>query len=139
METHPISSWQEHMDTGQRYLRTAMNGRGRKSVFNNPLVYQLTAMAIEHLLVSVYQYNGQMPEDHTLEGLVDGLISMGLMHADLAESIKGVGRFDDMCPLLPVNPRVPDDMEIETMLATGRQVVGFARQASDQTAALKAL
>ncbi len=115
-----------------------MNGRGRKSVFNNQLIYQLTAMAIEHLLVSVYQYHGQMPEDHTLDGLVEGLMSMELMHADLAESIKGVGRFDDMCPLLPVNPRVPDDMEIENMLVTGRQAVCFAKQHSHQSAAIEA-
>ena len=133
MKTHPITSWKEHMDTGQRYLKTAMNGRARKSVFNNQLIYQLTAMAIEHLLVSVYQYHGQMPEDHTLDGLVEGLMSMGLMHADLAGSIKGIGRFDDMCPLLPVNPRVPDDMEIETMLVTGSQAVCFARQQSNQS------
>jgi hypothetical protein len=138
MKTNPISSWKEHMDAGQRYLRTAMNGRGRKTVFNNPLIYQLTAMAIEHLLVSVYQYHGQMPEDHTLEGLVEGLMSMGLMHADLAGSIKGVGRFDDMCPLLPVNSRVPDDMEIETMLVTGRQAVRFAKQQSNPSAAIEA-
>jgi hypothetical protein len=139
MKTNPISSWKEHMDAGQRYLRTAMNGRGRKTVFNNPLIYQLTAMAIEHLLVSVYQYHGQMPEDHTLDGLVEGLLSMGVMPAGLAESIKGVGRFDDMCPLLPVNPRVPDDMEIEAMLVTGRQVVDFAQRASNKTAAIKAI
>jgi hypothetical protein len=139
MKSNPITSWKEHMDTGQRYLKTAMNGRGRKSVFNNQLIYQLTAMAVEHMLVSVYQYHGQMPADHTLDGLVEGLTSMGLMHDDLAESIKGLGRFDDMCPLLPVNPRVPDDMEIETMMVTGRQVVGFAQQHSNQTAAGKAL
>lgn len=126
------------MDTGQRYLKTAMNGRGRKSVFNNQLIYQLTAMAVEHMLVSVYQFHGQMPADHTLDGLVEGLMSMGLMRDDLAESIKGLGRFDDMCPLLPVNPRVPDDMEIETMMVTGRQVVGFAQQQSNQTAGRKA-
>jgi hypothetical protein len=127
--------WQKHMDTGQRYLNTATKGQDRKSVFNNQLVYQLTAMAVEHLLVSVYQYHRQMPADHTLDGLVEGLMSMGLMRDDLADSIKGLGRFDDMCPLLPVNPRVPDDAEIKAMLAVGRQVVGFAQCQAKQPAA----
>jgi hypothetical protein len=131
--------WQKHMDAGQRYLKTAMNGCGRKSVFNNALIYQLIAMAIEHLLVSVYRYHQQMAADHTLDGLVEGLMAMGLMEADLAARIKGLGQFDDMCPLVPVNPRVPDDAELKDMLATGRQVVGFAQYQARQPVFVNAL
>jgi len=117
--------WQEQIDTGRRYLNTAVNGQARRSVFNNALVYQLTAMAIEKMLVGVYQYHRKMPEDHTLDGLVDGLDAICPLSRNLAESIKGIGRFDDMCPLIPVKRSIPDDVEIKAMLAVGQQVLGY--------------
>jgi hypothetical protein len=37
-------------------------------VFNNELIFQRAAMAIEKLMVGVFQYYHQMPFDHTLDG-----------------------------------------------------------------------
>jgi hypothetical protein len=126
METSTSLDWQAHMGAGHRYLKTATNGLRRKSVFNNELIYHLTAMAIEHLLAGVYQYYDQMAGDHTLDGLVDGLSSLCTMNPRLAESIKGIGRYDDMCPLVPVNKCVPNDVQIAAILSIGRQVSDFA-------------
>lgn len=120
--------WQGHIDTGRSYLKTAGNGLARPTVFTNELIYQLTAMAIENLLVGVWQYHRQMPVDHTLDGLVDGLAQFCPLKADLAESIKEIGRFDDMCPLVPVHKTIPDDQEIRAILAVGQQVAEFAAQ-----------
>jgi hypothetical protein len=120
--------WQEHITAGLKYLKTAGNGLARPSVFNNELIYQLTAMAVEKLLVGVFQYHHKMPADHTLGGLVDELALFCPMDKGLAESIKDLGRYDDMCPLVPVNRSIPDDMEIKTILTVGRQVVAFAER-----------
>lgn len=128
MNPYLTQDWQDHIDTGRKYLKTARNGLKRPSVFNNELIYHLTAMAIEKFLVGVYQYHKQMPADHTLEGLVDDLSSICPLDTDLGESIKGVGRFDDMCPLVPVNRTVPDHMQIQSILAIGGQVSAFAEQ-----------
>ncbi|MGD9364867.1 MAG: hypothetical protein PVH87_04165 [Desulfobacteraceae bacterium] len=127
--------WKQQLNTGRAYLNTAINGLTRPSVFNNALIYQLTAMAIERLLVGVYQYHQQMPVDHTLDGLVDGLSSMCPLEPNLANGIKGISRFDDMCPLIPVNQSVPNDMEIKAMLAIGRQVAGYAEMQVNPNAA----
>ena len=126
MDTVSQLDWLEHLTTGQKYLQTARNGLARPSVFNNKLIYHLTAMAIEKMLVGVFQYHRQMPEDHTLDGLVDGLAHICPLDKDLADGIKGIGRFDDMCPLVPVKHRIPDDLEIKAMLAVGEQVAAFA-------------
>lgn len=120
--------WQEHITAGRQYLKTAGNGLARPSVFNNELIYQLTAMAVEKLLVGVFQYHHKMPADHTLDGLVDELALFCPLDKDLADHIKGLGRFDDMCPLIPVNRIVPDHREIKAILAVGLQVVAFAEQ-----------
>ena len=121
-------AWEEHICAGRQYLKTAGNGLARPAVFNNELVYQLTAMAVEKLLVGVFQYHRKMPADHTLDGLVDELNRFCPMDKDLAACIKGLGRFDDMCPLVPVNRIVPDDLEIRAILAVGHQVAAFAEQ-----------
>ena len=117
--------WQAHLSAGRRYLKTAINGQSRTTVFSNQLIYQLTAMAIEHLLVGVYQYYKKMPIDHTLDGLVDGLDAVCPLDPNLADSIKTIGRYDDMCPLVPPKQSVPNDLQIKAILAVGKQVVGF--------------
>lgn len=139
METATNLDWQAHMGAGRRYLKTATNGLHRKSVFNNELIYHLTAMAIEHLLSGVYQYHKQMAEDHTLDGLVDGLSSLCPMRSELAESIKGIGRYDDMCPLVPVNKCVPNDVEIAVILSIGQQVSDFAEHQTRSPRNFKAI
>jgi hypothetical protein len=125
MEHYSNLNWQEHIDAGQKYLSTAVKGLSRSSVFTNDLVHQLTAMAIEHLLSGIYLFHGQMPTDHTLDGLVDGLAPFCPLGTQLAESIKQLNQYDDMCPLVPVGRVVPDDMAIQAMLALGKQVAGF--------------
>lgn len=134
MNTESSLDWCKHLETGERYLKTATNGLARKSVFNNTLIHQLTAMAVEHMLVAVYQYYRQMPTDHTLDGLVDGLSPYCSINPVLVKEIKSIGRYDDLCPLAPVNPWVPNDMEIQAILAIGRQVLGFAELQVNQSA-----
>ena len=134
MQQALILDWQDHIDTGCKYLNTARNGLKRPSVFNNELIYHLTAMAIEKLLVGVYQFHKQMPADHTLGGLVDDLASFCYLDKDLGERIKDLARFDDMCPLVPVNRTIPSDAQIKAMLVVGTQVSEFAtRQTSRST------
>ena len=126
MQHLPSLDWQGHIDCGRKYLKTADNGRSRPAVFTSELIYQLTAMAIEQLLVGLWQYHNQMPTDHTLDGLVDGLEEICPLEKELAEGIKDLAHFDDMCPLVPVNRRIPTDVEIQAMLMTARQVSAFA-------------
>lgn len=128
MASTPNPDWQDHIDAGCKYLQTARNGLDRPSVFNNELIYHLTAMAIEKLLVGIYQYHEKMPVDHTLGGLVDDLTTICAMDKDLGEDIKALAQFDDMCPLVPVNRATPDSTQIKAMLAVGGQVVAFAEQ-----------
>lgn len=125
MERYSTLDWQGHIAAGRNFLNTAVKGLSRPSVFTNTLVYQLTAMAIEHLLAGVYFFHRQMPLDHTLDGLVDGLALFCPLDTQLAESIKRLSQYDDMCPLVPVRQVVPDDMEIKAILAFGKQVADF--------------
>lgn len=125
--------WQNHIETGNSYLKTARNGLKRPMVFNNELIYQLTAMAIEKFLVGVHQFHRQMPADHTLDGLVNDLAGLCHLDRDLAEGVKSLGRMDNMCPLTPANRIHLSDIQIKVVLDLGEQVADFAHDQVNQS------
>ena len=126
MAIRPLIDWRRHLDDGRRYLKTAVNGQARPAVFTPELTFQLTAMAVEKFLVGLWQYQGQMPGDHTLEGLADGLNQFCPMDEDLVRRIKELGQVDPMCALAPVCRKLPTQAEIRMMLETGLQVEKYA-------------
>ena len=128
MQIQALSGWKQHIHDGRRYLKTAVNGGDRPAVFNNELRFQLTAMAIEKLIVGVCQYHQYMPFDHTLSGLVSGLPTVCAMDGDLAEQVRQIERIDDMCTLAPVRREPPSDAQIQGILDTGQAVARFARR-----------
>lgn len=119
---HSITGWRNFLDNGRRYITTARKGLNRPEVFNNDLVLQLTAMAMENLLVSVWQYHGRMPGDHTLSGLVAGMVDFFPVDARLVDGIKQVEGFDDICALMPSHRRSPSERDIASMLENGEHL-----------------
>lgn len=120
-----ITGWQDHVLSGRAYLKTACNGLSRPAVFNNELIFQLAAMAIEKMIVGVCQCHHEMPCDHTLSGLVECLGSVCPVSPDLAERITRIELADDMCSLKPVLRSSPSDLQIQEILSVGRDVDRF--------------
>ena len=128
MPIQSISSWGEHFLDGRKYLDTAVKGLNRPSVFNNELIFQLAAMAIEKMIIGLYHYHRQMPFDHTLSGLVEGLASVCPLESGLAQKIKHIEQIDNMCTLAPVRRTEPNDGDIQLVLDVGREVAGFTKR-----------
>ena len=120
-----ITGWDDQIAAGRKYLKTAGNGLSRPSVFNNELIFQLAAMAIEKLIVGVSQYHRQAPVDHTLSGLVEGLESVCPMEANLAGRIRRIEAMDDMCSLSVAHRQPPEDADVQEILAVGSEVIRF--------------
>ncbi len=125
MELLSDTGWREHILAGSKYLKTARNGTSRPSVFNNELIFQLTAMAIEKLIVGLSQFYHQLPMDHTLSGLVEGLATICPMEEELAGQIRAIEQIDNMCALTPVRREGPKDEEVLRILDVGQQVADF--------------
>jgi hypothetical protein len=128
MQIQSFTGWQDHILAGRKYLKTASKGLSRPAVFTNELIFQLTALAIEKLIVGMCQYHRQMPLDHSLSGLVEALAPVCRLDDKLADRIKRIEQIDDMCALTPVNRNAPSDMEIQGILDVGRQVAGFTER-----------
>jgi hypothetical protein len=120
-----ITGWQDHINDGRKYLRAANRGLSRPSVFNNELIFQLAAMAIEKLIVGVAQYHRQMPADHTLTGLTAGLEPVCRLDSGLVARIQRIEGMDDMCALSVRHREAPDNEAINEILAIGDAVARF--------------
>lgn len=119
--------WRGHFEAGEKFLQAALNGRLKKSVFTNELIFQITMLAIENLLVGIWQYHGRMPTDHTLGGLVSGMEDFCPMDADLSAAIMELELDENMCALVPATSTVYDDAKIDNTTSVGRHVFQFAQ------------
>ena len=132
MQIQSTTGWQEHILAGREYLKTASRGVSRPAVFNNELIFQLAAMAIEKLMVGMSQYHHQMPLDSTLSGLVSELSRVCSVDPELATRIKRIESIDNMCVLTVEHRQPPGDETIREILAIGRAVAGLVdRQLND--------
>ena len=125
MRLEPIIDWHDHIEAGRQYLRTAVKGQSRNAVFNNELVFQLAAMAVERLMAGLMQYYRQMPVDHTLSGLAAELAEVCPLDAALAARIRAIEAVDDMCALTIEHREPPAKGVIEEILAVGREIERF--------------
>ena len=125
MPLQPITDWQDHIADGRQYLKTAVKGRHRPAVFNNELIFQLAAMAVEKLIVGLVQYHQQMPADHTLSGLLADLDAVCPLDARLAARIRRIEAVDDMCALTVKHREPPGNAAIQEILTVGREVERF--------------
>jgi hypothetical protein len=128
MTLQSIRGWQDHFEAGRKYFKAACNGRGRPAVFNNELIFQLAAMAVERMMVGICQFHRQMPVDHTLSGLVEALQAVSPLDDELAGRIRRIERIDDMCTLSPARRRPPGREEIREILAVGDRLLQFAAE-----------
>ncbi len=125
MQLQPITDWQDHITAGRQYLQTAVKGRCRPAVFNNELIFQLAAMAVEKFIVGLVHYHQQMPADHTLSGLAADLAEVCPLNASLAARIRHIETVDDMCALTVKHRDPPEDADIQEILAVGQEVERF--------------
>lgn len=128
MQLQPITDWQAHIAAGRQYLQTASKGRRRPAVFNNELIFQLAAMAIEKLAVGLSQYHRQMPVDHTLSGLVAELAEVCPLDRALVARIQKIEAMDDLCALTVEHRQPPADALIREILAVGQEVERFVNR-----------
>lgn len=128
MQIQSISGWQDFIQAGREYLKTASNGVSRPAVFNNELIFQLAAMAIEKLIVGMAHYHHQMPMDNTLSGLVESLSAVCPLDPEMADRIRKIESIDGMCALTVEHRDPPGDDAIREILAVGNEVAEFVDQ-----------
>ncbi len=114
----PIQGWQEFLDDGRRYLRTARGAflNGNK-VFTPEILYNIIAMSIEKFVMAALMRHGTMPYNHTMADLVEAMDET-FPHAieDIRVGLLKLDTYQDICDPYEFTLTEPALDEIPTML-----------------------
>lgn len=95
----PIQGWEEYLEDGDGYLRTAKGGyANRKKVFTSNILYNIIAMAIEKFVMAALMRHGTLPYNHTMADLVESMEQTfpGAL-ADIREGLLRLDSYQDIC------------------------------------------
>lgn len=125
-----INGWQEFIEHGEKYLKTAVNGsKFRKDVFTPDLLYNIIAMSIEKHIMGYLLYNNSMPDNHTLRDLVDAVKKLNpnpdSSLDDLFEKLVNMDRFQEICCIEFYHRDTPEEKDIQEFISIGQGVKEF--------------
>ncbi len=118
-----IDNWKDYLRDGEQFLNTASGAHEKKKkAFSPEVIYNLTCMAIEKLIMAFLMKNGDLAENHTMGDLQRALHkhlgSLGELDADLAF----LDTFQEICDLESYTIRIPEDHDIIRFLSIGNKI-----------------
>ncbi|HER63366.1 MAG TPA: hypothetical protein ENO11_05250 [Desulfobacteraceae bacterium] len=114
----PIQGWQEFLEAGNRYLRTAKGAYiNRRKIFTAGILYNIIAMAVEKFVMAALMRHGTMPYNHTMADLVEAMEETfpGAL-ADIREGLLHLDTYQDICDPWEFTIIEPTMDDIQAML-----------------------
>lgn len=116
------------IDDGARFLRTATRAaRKRRKVFTPDLLYNIIAMSIEKHIMGYLLHRRNLPDNHTLRDLIDGLKRVDTVEEGLCDRMIRMDRFQEICCITAYHREVPAEKDIEEMLSLGETIRDYVR------------
>ncbi|MGE0083718.1 MAG: hypothetical protein AB7S75_04795 [Desulfococcaceae bacterium] len=132
-----MNGWQEYIEDGNKYLKTAVKGHeSRKQVFTPEIIYNIVSMSIEKQIMGLLMYHNRLPENHTLRDLTDAVkelcpVTEGEFHCfpqDLGEKLLAMDRFQEICCLDAYHRQTPCEEDVLEFIDTGQKVQTFVAE-----------
>ena len=121
-----ITNWQEYRRDGEQFLHTAMMARKKnKKHFTPEILYNLTGMAIEKLIMAYLMKNGDLADNHTMGDLLTALERHAGSQPELAEKLHYLDSFQEICDLEAYSVKIPTQEDTEVILAIGQKISDF--------------
>lgn len=121
-----IDDWQEYLRDGQQFLRTATGAyRKKRAAFTPEAIYNITAMAIEKLIMALLMKNGDLAENHTMTDLAAALERHTGPQPGLREQLIFLDSFQDICDPDDARYVIPDEHQVARILDIGLEVQQF--------------
>jgi hypothetical protein len=130
MPLEGIKGWQNYLEDGEAYLRTAKGAFAKKDRrFTGEILYNLVAMAIEKFVMAALMRHDQLPYNHTITDLVE---AMEAVFPDKVGSIAGqlveLDKYQDICDLEHYSITPPELEEIPGMIDLAEKVGELAKK-----------
>jgi len=121
-----IENWQDYRRDGEQFLHTALMARKKgKTHFTPVILYNLTGMAIEKLIMAYLMKNGDLAENHTMGDLLDALERHTGRQPKLAAKLRYLDSFQEICALDSMTIKIPTQEDTEIILAIGQEIHDF--------------
>jgi HEPN domain-containing protein len=121
-----IENWQEYRRDGEQFLHTALMARKKnKKHFTPEILYNLTGMAIEKLIMAYLMKNGDLADNHTMGDLLTALERHAGSQPELAEKLHYLDSFQEICDLEAYSVKIPTQEDTEVILAIGQKISDF--------------
>lgn len=118
--------WQEFINDGCKYLKTAVNGsKHRQNIFTPEIIYNIVAMSIEKNIMGYLLYNNRLPDNHTLRDLVNAVRLIHPFENVLFEKLNNMDRFQEICSIDLYNRKIPNKNDVQEFLNIGIEVQSF--------------
>lgn len=124
--TIQITDWREYLKEGEQYLSTAVGAAARRSdIFTPEILYNITAMAIEKLIMGYLMSRGDLADNHTMVDLLDAVERNAGPQPELGAKLRYLDGYQDLCEIDDFRHDAPDPADIPEILAIGRMVKDF--------------
>jgi hypothetical protein len=126
MERIQISDWRQYLKEGEQYLATAVGAAARRSdVFTPEILYNITAMAIEKLIMGYLMSRGDLADNHTMGDLLDAVERNAGPQPELGAKLRFLDGYQEICDIDTYRHDAPDPADIPEILAIGQMVKDF--------------
>jgi HEPN domain-containing protein len=92
-------AWQEFMEDGKAFHRTARGSLKRPEVFTPELVQNIAAMGIEKYFMAIFAHRGLLPRNHTMGDLLDEAKTFMAIPEDLEASLRYFDSLQAICSM----------------------------------------
>lgn len=110
-----------------QYLKTAVGGLKRVSVFTPEILYNILGMAIEKYCMALLYCKESMPDNHTFHDLEAAMSLVVSVPEDLKEELKALQGYQEICSLSTYVRNVPDQTAVLKMIDTTRKLESFVK------------
>ncbi|MDA3962873.1 MAG: hypothetical protein PF961_18980 [Planctomycetota bacterium] len=125
-ERTAVRGWDQSLEHGHAYLRTAVNGRHRPQVFTPEIIYQTACMAIERLFMAFLMQRGSLPANHTIPDLYRAVRDVVPVDGYLRQELLYLAKFEEgLCAVVPDASQRPEPKDVDRIVAAAEAVRDF--------------
>lgn len=123
MNTIQINDWHIFLRDGKQFLGTAKAAYAkRKKSFSPEVIYNLTCMGIEKLIMAFLMSRGDLAENHTMVDLLRSLEQHLGFNPAIDEKLRFLDSFQEICDLETYVTRKPTGDDLEVIINAGEEV-----------------
>ncbi|MDH4317952.1 MAG: hypothetical protein OEV64_06145 [Desulfobulbaceae bacterium] len=121
-----LEDWRTFIKEGEEYLATADSAfRKRSPAFTPEILYNISAMAIEKLLMGFLMFHNDLADNHTMADLISSVERHVSLKQGLKEDLLFIDSFQKICDPYHSTYKAPNREDIEKNISIAHCIRDF--------------